>query len=68
MAGLMHEWVAWYYHEHKRCGIALFSPTQVGDGTKKSTCSTRDQAMQRYYDKHPERFQTRRRTLTPGTL
>lgn len=60
------EYVTWYNTEHKHSGIALFSPAQVGDGTWKKTWKTRDRALQRYYNTHPERFQDRPRTPTPA--
>lgn len=59
-------YVAWYNTEHKHSGIALFSPTQVGDGSWQSVWHTRDQALQRYYEQHPERFQTKPRTPSPA--
>lgn len=62
------DYVAWYNHEHKHSGIALFSPAQVGDGTWKTTWRTRDRALQRYYQTHPERFHARPRTPTPADL
>lgn len=62
------DYVPWYNHEHKHSGIALFSPAQVGDGTWKDVWKTRDRALQRYHDRHPERFHTRPRTPTPDDL
>ncbi|MCY1659048.1 IS3 family transposase [Dietzia sp. SL131] len=62
------DYVAWYNHEHKHSGIALFSPAQVGDGSWTDTWKTRDRALQRYYNRHPERFHTRPRTPTPADL
>ena len=58
------EYVNWHNTEHKHSGIALFSPAQVHDGTWKAVWAKRDAALQRYYDKHPERF--RRRPATPS--
>ncbi|QSZ55695.1 hypothetical protein [Paenarthrobacter ureafaciens] len=43
----------------KHSGIALFSPSQVHDGSWKELWKTRDQALQRYYDK-------KSRTLPPA--
>lgn len=59
-------YVTWYNHRHKHSGIALFSPAQVHDGTWRDTWSTRDAALQRYFDQHPERFRARPRTPTPA--
>ena len=58
------DYVDWYNTEHKHSGIALFSPAQVGDGSWKTVWKARDQALQRYYERHPERF--RSRPLTPA--
>lgn len=62
------DYVTWYNTEHKHSGIALFSPSEVGDGTWKAAWENRDAALQRYYDKHPERFHTRPRTPAPADL
>lgn len=59
-------YVPWYNHEHKHTGIALFSPAQVHDGTWRHAWHTRDHALQRYYQAHPERFHTRPTTPTPA--
>jgi putative transposase len=60
------EYVPWYNHEHKHSGIALFSPAQVHDGTWHNAWKTRDAALQRYFNKHPERFHAGPRTPTPA--
>ena len=63
------EYVAWYNRDHKHSGIALFSPEQVHDGTWEHAWSRRDQALQRYFDAHPERFRARPQTPSPaGTV
>lgn len=59
-------YVPWYNHEHKHSGIALFSPAQVHDGTWRDVWQTRDEALQRYFETHPERFRARPRTPTPA--
>lgn len=59
-------YVPWYNHQHKHSGIALFSPAQVHDGTWTHTWETRDTALQRYFQAHPERFHTPPRTPTPA--
>ena len=60
------EYVPWYNHEHKHSGIALFSPAQVHDGTWRQAWQTRDHALQRYFDAHPERFRARPKTPAPA--
>lgn len=63
------EYVHWYNHEHKHSGIALFSPTQVHDGTWREAWEIRENALQRYFEAHPERFRTHPSTPTPaGTV
>ena len=59
-------YVPWYNSHHKHSGIALFSPSQVHDGTWASVWKKRDQALQRYYDIHPERFHNRPTTPSPA--
>lgn len=60
------EYVPWYNHEHKHSGIALFSPSQVHDGTWREAWEIRDAALQRYFEAHPERFRARPSTPTPA--
>lgn len=60
------EYVAWYNHQHKHSGIALFSPAQVHDGIWRQSWTRRDRALQRYFDEHPERFHARPRTPSPA--
>lgn len=61
------EYVAWYNQQQKHSGIALFSPKQVHDGTWQQAWDKRDQALQNYFDEHPERFHARPRTPAPAT-
>jgi transposase InsO family protein len=62
-------YVPWYNLEHKHSGIALFSPAQVHDGSWREAWHTRDNALQRYFEAHPERFRARPKTPTPaGTV
>ena len=61
------DYVPWYNTQHKHSGIALFSPSEVHDGSWKEVWKTRDQALQRYYDKNPERFHRRPSTPTPDS-
>jgi putative transposase len=62
----VNEYVRWYNTEHKHSGIALFSPSQVDNGSWQHVWDVRDQALQRYYDKHPERFTERPTTPKPA--
>jgi transposase InsO family protein len=59
------EYVPWYNTQHKHSGIALFSPAQVHDGSWKHLWKKRDHALQRYYEKNPERFRHRPTTPAP---
>lgn len=59
-------YVPWYNNEHKHSGIALFSPSQVGDGSWKELWEKRDQALQQYYQRHPERFSAKPHTPAPA--
>lgn len=62
-------YVPWYNHEHKHSGIALFSPSQVHDGSWRAAWQQRETALQRYFEAHPERFRARPRTPKPaGTV
>lgn len=58
------EYVPWYNTAHKHSGIALFSPSQVHDGSWVDVWDVRDAALQSYYRKNPARF--RRRPVTPS--
>lgn len=60
-------YVPWYNTQHKHSGIALFSPSQVHDGTWKRAWQIRDQSLQDYYERHPERFRNRPITPTPNS-
>lgn len=64
LAGYVH----WYNTEHKHSGIALFSPSQVHDGTWRDAWHVRDSALQDYFCKHPERFRRPPRTPSPAAL
>ncbi len=59
-------YVHWYNTQHKHSGIALFSPSQVHNGSWKTLWKARDKALQRYYDAHPERFRSRPVTPSPA--
>lgn len=60
------DYVAWYNTQHKHSSIALFSPAQVHDGSWRRVWKTRDEALQRYHDAHPERFHSRPVTASPA--
>ncbi|MDO5633770.1 MAG: DDE-type integrase/transposase/recombinase [Micrococcus sp.] len=62
------DYVDWYNHEHKHSGIGLFSPAEVLDGTWEAKWQTRDQALQGYYQAHPERFREQPCTPRPAQL
>lgn len=62
------DYVPWYNTEHKHSGIALFSPSQVDDGTWIHAWQARDDALQRYYGQHPERFRHPPVTPAPADL
>jgi len=53
------EYVLWYNTRHKHSGIALFSPSEVSDGSWKQKWEIRNQALQAYYEQHPGRFTCR---------
>lgn len=61
------DYVTWYNLQHKHSGIALFTPTQVHDGSWQQVWEHREHALQRYFDEHPERFHARPRTPAPAT-
>lgn len=62
------DYVKWYNTEHKHSGIALFTPSQVADGSWEQVWHIRDQALQDYYQRHRHRFRTRPRTPKPADL
>lgn len=47
---------AWYNHEHHHSGLNGFTPAQVYTGKYKAVAKTRQAALTRYYQEHPERF------------
>ena len=64
----LRSYVPWYNTCHKHSGVALFSPQDVFDGTWKTKHQRRDDALQRYFDRHPERFRGRPRTRKPAEV
>jgi putative transposase len=61
-------YVSWYNQHHRHSGIALFTPAQVHSGAWIRQWTQRDQALQAYYDTHPERFRKRPRTKSPNPV
>jgi len=61
-------YVPWYNNNHKHSGIALFSPSNIHDGTWRTLWARRAQTHQAYYEQHPERFQARPTTPAPAGL
>ena len=62
------DYVSWYNQHHRHSGIALFTPDEVHNGTWAQQWDRRDQALQDYYQAHPERFRTRPRTKSPNAV
>lgn len=61
-------YVSWYNQHHRHSGIALFTPSEVHSGAWTQQWTQRDQALQAYYDAHPERFRNRPRTKSPSPV
>ena len=62
------QFFGWYNHQHRHSGIALFTPEQVHDGAWTQHWQQRDQALQSYYETHPERFRNRPQTPKPHPI
>ena len=60
------DYVPWYNTKHKHSGIALFSPSQVHDGSWKQVWTTRDHALQNYYEKKPWKIPPTTHHTSPG--
>lgn len=60
-------YVNWYNSSHHHSGLALFTPDQVHTGTWHAVWGIRDNALQAYYDAHPERFRNPPRTPKPAS-
>jgi putative transposase len=67
-----HAWVStyvtWYNQQHRHSGVALFTPSEIHDGSWAARWHQRDTALQAYYDAHPERFSNRPTTPSPKTI
>lgn len=50
------EFVAWYNEVHHHAGLALFTPGQVYRGEVEVVAQRRQEALDRAYQTHPERF------------
>lgn len=50
------DYFSWYNHEHHHSGLNGFTPAQVYTGKHMTVATTRQAAMDRYYQDHPERF------------
>jgi len=50
------EFFAWFNHEHQHSGLALFTPADVFHGRVDDVVARRQQALDRAYADHPERF------------
>ena len=61
-------YVPWYNQQHRHSGIALFTASEVHNGTWVQAWQQRDQAHQAYYNAHPERFRSRPHTAAPNTI
>jgi putative transposase len=61
-------YVSWYNQHHRHSGIALFTPAEVHSGEWARRWTQRDQALQTYYDTHPERFRNRPHTNSPDPV
>lgn len=64
----VNSYVSWYNQHHRHSGIALFTPADVHSGTWAQRWQQRDQALQAYYDTHPERFRNRPTTSRPTPI
>jgi putative transposase len=61
-------YVPWYNDHHRHSGIALFTASEVHNGTWVQRWQQRDQVHQAYYDTHPERFRHRPHTAAPSPI
>lgn len=65
----MDKYVHWYNNEHHHSGLAYFTPAQIGDGSWEQAWAQRDEAVQEYYEQHPERFTRGQPTVAvPSTV
>lgn len=62
------EYVPWYNTSHRHSGIALFSPQEAHDGSWRTAHWKRDQALQTYYQRHPERHRAQPKTPAPADI
>ena len=64
----VNSYVPWYNQQHRHSGIALFTPSEVHDGSWAQRWLQRDDAHQAYYEAHPERFRNRPKTPSPNPI
>lgn len=50
------DYFAWYNHEHHHSGLNGYTPAQVFSGEYKAVAKRRQEALNQYYETHPERF------------
>ena len=50
------DYFAWYNHEHHHSGLNGYTAAQVFSGEYKAVAKRRQEALNRYYQEHPERF------------
>jgi putative transposase len=50
------DYFQWYNHVHHHRGLAYFTPEQVFTGRDRRIALTRQAALDRQYQRHPERF------------
>lgn len=51
-----HEFYTWFNNSHHHGSLALFTPSQLEDGTWKQIHAKRQEILDQYYQEHPERF------------
>ncbi len=64
----MSDYVSWFNQHHRHSGIALFTPEEVHNESWTHQWLHRDDALQAYYDVHPERFRARPHTHNPSPI
>ncbi len=54
--GFCRAFFAWYNHDHHQAGLGLMTPNQVHYGQANAVHAARQQALDRTFAQHPERF------------
>lgn len=57
-----------YNRHHHHCGLGLFTPAQIADGSWERLWQARQDVLEQYYTDHPERFHTRPSAPKPPVL